>query len=106
MRYDPERREATVMSGFGRSADWLRNIQAQSHPSVVIGRERFIANHRLLDEDEAARVFADYEHRNRFAAPAVRAVLSRLLGWKYHATDAERHQAILQLPLVAFYPHD
>ena len=102
VRYDRGRREAIVMSGFGRSADWLRNIEARGDSTVVIGRQRFIANHRVLEDDDAADVFADYERRNRFAAPVVRAVLSRLLGWKYHGTEPERRRAVRQLPLVAF----
>jgi hypothetical protein len=60
----------------------------------------------VLDPDEASEVLADYERRNRFAAPVVRTVLSRLLGWRYRGSDADRVRAVLQLPLVAFTPDD
>ena len=97
--------EAVVVSGFGRDADWLRNIEARPEAEeVVIGRSRFAASHCILAADEAVRVLADYERRNRFVAPLVRFVLSRLLGWPYHGTDPERRRLAAQLPFVAFRP--
>lgn len=92
------------MSGFGREADWFRNVQAHRQAEVVIGRQRFRANHRLLDEDEAVEVLRDYEQRNRLAAPVVRVVLGRLLGSPYDGTESERRRVVLQLPFVAFSP--
>lgn len=97
--------EAVVMSGFGRDTDWLRNIEA--HPDaeeVVIGRSRFAASHRILAADEAVRVVADYERRNRLFAPVVRFALSRLLGWTYRGSETERRRLAAELPLVAFRP--
>jgi hypothetical protein len=70
------------MSAFGRNADWLRNIEARPGPEVVIGSQYFAATHRFLDEEEAIRVITGYERRNWFIAPIIRAVLSRLLGWR------------------------
>jgi deazaflavin-dependent oxidoreductase (nitroreductase family) len=94
--------EAIVMSAFGRNADWLRNIEATPGPEVVIGREHFTAAHRLLEEQEAMRVFAGYERRNRIITPMIRAVLSRLLGWRYNSSEDARCHLVRQLPLVAF----
>jgi deazaflavin-dependent oxidoreductase (nitroreductase family) len=97
--------EAVVVSGLGRNADWLRNIEARPDAQeVMIGRSRFAASHRLLGTDEAVRVVAGYERRNRLIAPVVRSVLSRLLGWPYRGSDAERRRLAAQLPLVAFRP--
>ncbi len=48
------------------------------------------------------RILADYERRNRLAAPVIRLVLSRLLGWSYDGTPAARRLAVQALPLVAF----
>jgi deazaflavin-dependent oxidoreductase (nitroreductase family) len=62
--------EAVVISAFGPNADWLRNLAATAAPEVVIGSQRFTAAYRLLDEQEAAGVIADYERRNRFIAPS------------------------------------
>ena len=92
------------MSAFGRDADWLRNIEAATGAEVVIGSHKFTAAHRVLDAEEAADVIARYERRNRVAAPIIHAVLSRLLGWRYGGSDADRRRLAGQLPLVAFRP--
>ena len=105
IRFDSTSGEATVMSGFGHGSDWLRNIQANGRAEVNIGRSSFPATYRVVPIEEAIAVFADYERRNRFAAPVVRLVLSRLLGWRYDGTDSARRKAAEQLPSVAFRPN-
>jgi deazaflavin-dependent oxidoreductase (nitroreductase family) len=95
---------AVVMSGFGSKADWLRNIEAGRPAEVTLGRLRFNASHRILGLEEAVDVVEDYERRNRYAAPIVRAVLSRLLGWRYCSSDSDRRRLAEQLPLVALSP--
>ncbi|HEX4367090.1 MAG TPA: nitroreductase family deazaflavin-dependent oxidoreductase [Rhodopila sp.] len=102
MVWRPDIPEAIVMSAFGRNADWLRNIEAHPGPRVNIGSSRFTADHRILDTAEAAAVMADYERRNRFAAPVIRLALSRMLGWRYRGSQADRARLAEQLPLVAF----
>lgn len=104
MQYDPASREAIVMSAYGPGADWLRNIQASPEPQVTIGRERFIATFRMLDADEAARVVFGYERRNRYAAPIIRTVLSRFVGWRYRGSPDDRRRLVAQLPLIALRP--
>jgi deazaflavin-dependent oxidoreductase (nitroreductase family) len=104
MEYRNDGPEAIVMSAFGLDADWLRNIRAAPEPEVIIGSCRFTATYRLLEADEAIRVIAGYERRNRFAAPIIRRVLSGLVGWRYTGSDKDRHRLAAQLPLVAFRP--
>jgi deazaflavin-dependent oxidoreductase (nitroreductase family) len=102
MEYREEGPEAVVMSGFGRGSDWLRNIEASGGEEVDVGRRHFVACHRFLEEEEAVRVLAGYERRNRLMAPVVRAVLSRLVGWTYHGGEEERRKVVRELPLVGF----
>jgi deazaflavin-dependent oxidoreductase (nitroreductase family) len=104
MEYRKEGPEAVVMSAFGRNADWLRNIEAAPGPEVVIASQHFVAAHRFLDEGEALRVMTGYERRNWFIAPIIRAVLSRLVGWRYDGSEGARRRLIAQLPLIAFGP--
>jgi hypothetical protein len=92
------------MSGFGEGADWLLNLQAAGFGEVETGRRRFVADHHRLTVDEAERVLAAYERRNRWIRPILRAVLSRLLGWPYDGSAAGRRRAVEQLPLIAFVP--
>lgn len=104
MEYRNDDPEIVVMSGFGRGADWFRNIQADPRPVIAIGSCRFTASHRILDETEAAAVLARYERHNRWITPIIRRVLSRLVGWHYDGSDAARRRVVAQLPLVAFRP--
>ena len=104
MEFRKEGPEAVVMSAFGRNADWLRNIEATPSPVVVIGSRRFIAAYRFLDEEDAMRVVAGYEHRNRLIKRIIRLVLSRLLGWHYDGSKSARRRLVKQPPVLAFRP--
>jgi deazaflavin-dependent oxidoreductase (nitroreductase family) len=96
--------EVVVVNGFGRDSDWVLNITANPHEEVTVGTQHFAAEHRFLEEDEAVRVIREYEHRNRFITPVVRAGLSWLLGWKYESSESDRRRLARQLPLIAFHP--
>jgi deazaflavin-dependent oxidoreductase (nitroreductase family) len=100
----PAQGEFMVLAGLGRSAQWYQNLQAAPAIEVAVGRRRFQPAHRTLGEDEAVAVLADYERRNRLAAPIVRRVLSRLVGWRYDGSDAARRRLVRELPIVAFGP--
>ena len=92
------------MSAFGHDADWFRNIEATPNSEVIIGSQRFIAVHRVLNEDEAVSVITGYEQRNWLIAPIIRWVLSRLLGWHYEGEMDQRRRLIAQLPCITFHP--
>ena len=104
VHWDPTRREAIVMSGFGASADWYQNIVAGGAVQIAIANERFHPSIRPLDRQEAARVLAAYEHRNLLLAPIVRAVLNRLAPFSYDGSPQARLRLVETLPLVAFSP--
>jgi deazaflavin-dependent oxidoreductase (nitroreductase family) len=99
-----ETEEIMVMSGFGPSADWFRNLQAAPAVEIAIGRRRFRPQHRILEETEAAGALAGYERRNRLIAPIVRLALGWLAGWPYDGSEAARARLVRQLPMVAFRP--
>ncbi|HEX8135565.1 MAG TPA: hypothetical protein VF880_19310, partial [Actinomycetes bacterium] len=92
--------------GFGRGSQWYRNLLAGQGVEVQIGRLRFAPEVRPLAGEEAAGVLADYEQRNRLVAPIVRAVLSKLAGFRYDGSDAARRRLVQSLPLVALRPRD
>lgn len=96
--------EVLVVAGLGRSAQWLRNVQAGEGVEVAIGRRRFRPLVRMLAPEEASEALADYERRNRWLAPVVRWVLSRLVGWRYDGSPAARLRLVSQLPVVGFRP--
>ena len=103
LAYRPEVPELVVLSGFGRS-QWLRNIEAGTACEVVVGRRRFAAAWRRLGEAEAAGALRAYERRHWWMAPIVRAVLSRLVGWRYDGSEVAARRLVDRLPVVAFRP--
>ena len=92
------------MSGFGRRSQWYRNVLAGGAVEIQIARRRFRPSVRPLPVDEAAAVLADYERRNRVLVPVVRAVLSRLAGFRYDGSEPSRRRLVDVLPLVGFRP--
>ena len=104
VEYRKDGPEVVVANGFGRDSDWVRNIEDHPDEEVDVGSLHFAASHRFLGEEEALRVMQDYEQRNRFIAPIVRAGLSWILGWPYHGSDGDRRRMVRQLPLLAFRP--
>jgi deazaflavin-dependent oxidoreductase (nitroreductase family) len=104
VRYDPKTSGVVVMSGFGPTSDWYQNIGARPAREVVIGRRSFVPTHRDLTQDEAVAAVAGYERRNRVAAPIIRWVLSKLVGWRYDGTDQARRRLVGERPLVMFTP--
>ena len=95
--------EFVVISGFGPTAQWVKNIEV-GPACIEVGTRSFSASHRFLPENEAVEVIRGYERRNRFLGLIVRVVLSRLLGWKYTGTEPDRHRLVTQLPVIAFRP--
>ena len=104
VRYDRATGEATVISGFGDTADWLRNLRAGGPAAVDFGRGPTPAAYRVLGLAEAEQVYAAYERRNLLIAPLVRWTLTALLGWCYDGSQAARHRMVAELPMVALRP--
>jgi deazaflavin-dependent oxidoreductase (nitroreductase family) len=104
VRFDPLRRESTVVAGWGRDTQWLRNVLAGGALEVQTGSRSYVPTVRILPADEATSVLADYERRNWLIAPLVRRVLGRLLGWPYDGGPRARARAVAQLEMVAFRP--
>jgi hypothetical protein len=98
--------EAIVVAGWGRKTQWLHNVEAGLAHEVRIGRDRYAPAWRILPPEEADAVFADYERRNRFVGPVVRAVISRLVGWRCDGSAAARRRVVEQLSLIGFRPAD
>jgi deazaflavin-dependent oxidoreductase (nitroreductase family) len=104
VEYRKQGPEVVVANGFGHDCDWVRNIEARGGEEVTVGWQHFAASHRYLAEDEAAKVIADYERRNRLIAPIVRRGFSWLVGWQYRGGEEDRRRFVRQIPLIAFRP--
>lgn len=83
-----------VASGFGRKAQWFRNIEANPRVRVYVGSHApRRATARVLDQQEADRALAAYLSRHRKAWDKMRPVLEETLGVPITETDTP-------LPLV------
>lgn len=87
-----------VCSGTGPTADWYQNLRAEPALAVQVGNRRWVPTQELLEPDEAARRFADYES----ARPATARRLLRSMGNSYDGTDAGRVAMMAAMPMVAF----
>ncbi|NHI19857.1 nitroreductase family deazaflavin-dependent oxidoreductase [Phycicoccus endophyticus] len=104
VEHDPVTGAVTVVSGFGRSADWFRNVTAGGPVAVDLGRGPRLADHQVLPLEEAVAVLRRYEGRNRLAGPLVRRALGALVGWRYTGSDADRRRLAAELPMVRLTP--
>lgn len=100
----PATGEVVTIAGYGPGANWFRNIQAHPAVEIALGGRRFRPVQRVLDEAAAVAVITAYERRHRIVLPLIKMVLSRLVGWRYDASDAAHHRLAVQLPMVAFGP--
>jgi deazaflavin-dependent oxidoreductase (nitroreductase family) len=83
-----------IASGFGRKAQWFRNIQAEPRVRVWAGsRPPTPASARVLGQREADRTLAAYRSRHRRTWEQFRPVLEETLGVPITDTDTP-------LPLV------
>lgn len=102
--FDSSTGKSVVMSGWGRSSDWFKNVEAAGRARITIGGVDRPVTASVVDEDDAVRLLADYEQRNRLIQPVVRRVLSRLAGSRYDGSEDGRRSLVRALPLVAFSP--
>jgi deazaflavin-dependent oxidoreductase (nitroreductase family) len=100
--YDRSTGESTVMSAYGRRADWFQNITAHPALEVQTAGRRYVPEQRLLDAEELYVALATYERRYRWAFRAVMAYL----GYRYDGTDAGLRTLANLVVMVGFRPQD
>ena len=87
-----------VASGFGRKAQWFRNIQANPRVRVYAGSRRPArATARVLDQAEADRALAAYRSRHPQAWEQFKPVLEGTLGTTITDTDTPLPMVELRL---------
>lgn len=88
-----ERNRVRVASGFGRSSQWYRNIEANGVAYISIGRFRRVrARPRLLDEAQSAAALAEYAREHPAAWRHLHAAMDVLQGGE------------ADIPVVEFVP--
>jgi deazaflavin-dependent oxidoreductase (nitroreductase family) len=94
--------EVVVLSGWGRGADWYRNVRAGGDIRITVGNRSFPATNRVVPYEEAAQILSDYEYRNRYVRPVINRTLGYLVGWGYDGSVEARRRLVGQPPMVAF----
>lgn len=69
-----------VVSGFGRRAQWYRNLEANPACSVTIGRHRVRAHARFLSDEESAAVLERYQQAHPQAWKRLRGAIEHAVG--------------------------
>lgn len=94
-----------VVSGSGSGSDWLRNVRADPHISVQVGRRRFAAvAETITDPVEHRRILTRWAEQSMRTAPPplVRNALRRI-GFDYEASIRKHLEEDPPPPIVALH---
>jgi deazaflavin-dependent oxidoreductase (nitroreductase family) len=100
LRHDRVRDGYIVASGWGRDADWFRNVQQQPATMIDVGRQRLPVRAVVLPRAQAADEFLRYARRHRLAAPLIGPLL---LGRRIELTEETCRELAEAIPLVGLY---
>lgn len=96
-------RTSFVISGWGDTPDWYRNIEAQPAVSVQVGWDKYTPEHHFLTSEEVGRVWESFRRKH----PIEERIALRLYserGKKYGSDDERRAAIVGSLRMVAFRP--
>lgn len=88
-----------VVSAYGASSNWYRNLEANPEVRVQVGWHRFAARAIPLPEQEAEEMFLDFWRRHRLYVRT----MFRLIGLRV-ATEEEARAAAGELRVIAIRP--
>jgi len=83
--YDEATDTYTIASGFGKKADWYRNIIKQPEVTIVVGREEIVVTAVPLAPDDSGQDMVKYAGRNPNAAKN----LARICGYKVDGSEED-----------------
>jgi deazaflavin-dependent oxidoreductase (nitroreductase family) len=100
-----EERDGTIFiaSARGRVADWVRNIAADPHVSVRLGRRRFLALGEIVTE---IRPMADYLQRQLERNPKLFGRIMRMEGLPEIPTRSHLESLAAKRTLVVLQPEE
>lgn len=100
LHVDPGTGEVFVLSAWGETADWYRNVQTATASRVWVGRRSFVPRQRVLGPDEALAI---QQKANRERPLAMRFGFL-VMGCPFPKTDEELRKISPFLPVVGFRP--
>ena len=100
IRHDPTVGVYYVVSGFGKRADWIRNIQVNPDVRVHVGSKSMPVVAALLNQERTAAEILDYAERN---PKLIKVLANRLLGYKLDDTKEDLLELASNLHVVRFH---
>lgn len=90
-----------VVSGFGRKADWYRNVRANPDVTVQVSGRTIPATAHSVPRQEAEEIMVRYGTKRPRVA---RYLLRTLMGLEVDGSEADFREAGGHLPMVRFGP--
>ena len=100
VRYDAKTRTSIVISAWGETSDWYRNIRETPALQIQVGRDRYVPEQRFLTTDETEHELDLYVEHHGLSAK----MLSRVLGLDFASDRAQRRKFAESARMVAFRP--
>lgn len=97
---DPAAGTVTVASGFGRTADWYRNLLAHPEATIQVGGRRQAVRAVPLGPEEGADAMVGYARRH----PRAGRYLSRFMGFEVDGGEADYREVGRAVPFLRFLP--
>ncbi len=98
MGHEPSTDTFYVVSGFGRRADWFRNVLRNPGVEITVGGRRARARAYLPPEEEAMPVFRAF----CTAHPTELRIMLRLFGCPPVESEEDMRAFLKRCPVVAF----
>jgi deazaflavin-dependent oxidoreductase (nitroreductase family) len=98
VRHDQATGDYIIASGWGKRADWFRNVQNSPHVLVASGARRWEATAAQLAVADAANELCDYARRHPYA---VRALARLMIGKTLRGSAEDCRRLAEHVPLVA-----
>lgn len=102
--FDPDTRESVVVSAYGPSADWYRNLQAQKALRVRTGLTSYVPMQRFLSPEERREVALEFARRHPREVRLVPKVLPAIGAAVPKSSEEHPVDLLASLPMVAFKP--
>lgn len=101
LQHRPVNGEYCVLSGWGATSDWFRNLSANPPIALWVGRRKFGVTHRVLPPSEGTAVVAGHLRNS----PRVSARISPELWAALQDGEDALQAALIGKPVVAFRPN-
>ena len=100
IRYDASNRESTVIAGWGKKADWFRNIQKAPARLVQTACERFEPVQRTLSSEEAYSTLEKWQQLH----PSQAWIFRKAFGLPPDPSEEALRDFVQSHPVITFRP--